>query len=343
VVAAYTAVNEAGLLGEVLAVLAQNPEAWDAILAGPGTLRMTTRTTLDGQSWDTRSIPFLGRGELVASDSTADRLALLFSERGASAMTLATTSDLVTWTVTVLPTPSSGPNRAVRLTPVAGGWYVMVIADIDASSPSAWTVDDAGTILEAVAPGLEACCEIEPTDAGLLAYGKGENRSSDLWFSADGRRWELRGLAEPGQVVVGAAGVEGGVVLETQTEAGVNRLWQGGADARDWNRVSLPEEIAWNLWLQGRHWRGIAQYESVPGTGRGGSVETPIARAEVEMSQIERALRDGTYLLSSFDGIEWNVSIVEPLGEVSRPGFTLNGTRALFEAGGEFRVVDLDR
>jgi hypothetical protein len=336
-IAAYRALSEAGLMNEVLAVLAANPEVWDTILAGPASLPVKARTTLDGRTWEDISLPFLGSGRLLVADSGGDRLAVLLSERDADEMTLATTDDLRNWTVTRLPVAPAASTDTVRLATIRDGWYVLSFGP----PAVAWVVTDNGGVIEASVPDLVACCEIEATGGGLLAYGHGGNRSGDLWFSTDGLSWDLRLLPDADQVVVGAAAVNDGVLLETQAADLVNTLWLGRPDATDWGPTSLPEEIELNVWLQGRHDRGVAEYVQVPGTGRGGGVETPVAD-EADLSSVERALREGSYFLYTGDGIEWGSLIVEPLGGVSRPSFaSLSGDRVLFVYEDEYRVIDL--
>jgi hypothetical protein len=277
-VAAYGAVTSAGLVSEVLEVLDEHPEVWDAIY-GPGTLAMTAAVTVDGSAWETSGVPFPGTGQLLASASDGTRIAVVLGERDAYQVRLAVTSDLENWSVATLPTPFEVGIGQYQVVPVPGGRWLLTASDSEeGTARSVWVVSDDASATEVVLPGDGSCCGIEATSAGVFAYAGNFGESSSAWFSSDGLDWEPRGVPD-GERIVNAASVQGGVVISVRDdELGTTTQWRGTPDGREWTPTELPEEIEWELSVLDNNHEGIAQFVAVPGWGQRG-YQPPIPAA----------------------------------------------------------------
>lgn len=276
-VGAHEALGSAGLVDAALASLREHPEAWDTILAGPAGLRMTASTTIDGQTWTEQPLPFLGSGSPLGTASTGDRLIVVFARPESAPDTTGTdlvaawTDDLVDWSTATLDPGRPTIGAALDISPVPDGWIVLS-ADGQSGDPSgAWIIGDGGP--EPVAgPARVACCDLEPTDAGVLAWTVGTDGPSRLWHSPDGRSWEPRDVPGATREITTVAAVDDAVVLTALSSNRTFELWRGTADGRGWAPVELPEEIPWPIAVTGRHHRGVAQHVIPPGWGQRGYV-----------------------------------------------------------------------
>ncbi len=275
-VAAYDAVNAAGLLSEVLDVLDEHPEAWDVILAGPASLELSAATTTDGVSWLETPLPFFADGPYVASHSTGQRIAVATAPREARHLSVATAdSDLTDWRVSEIATSVVVHSGNLQLAPLPDGWLVLLV-DAEDTATAAWVIGAEGAVSEVDAPPWSGCCQIEDTDAGVVAWDSFTDDATTLAFSSDGIEWAPRPLPEPDQPVVGVAAVDDGVILTTFTDDGRTLHWRGAADATGWSPIGLPPEIEWNVWIRADHHRGVAQFVAVRGYGQRGYVPEPI-------------------------------------------------------------------
>ncbi len=146
--------SEAGLLDVVSEIIADNPEANDAIYGTPADVTPTldVRFTIDGTSWEPRAIVLPpGATSLSGAAAVGDRLAVVYSIvdplTGMAAdgrVVVATTTDLSTWTTQeiVLPAPGDLPEGvnwsvfAQGLVANETGWVVPVYSSVDVDAYS---------------------------------------------------------------------------------------------------------------------------------------------------------------------------------------------------------------
>jgi hypothetical protein len=146
---AMAILSEAGLLDEVSAIISANPEASAAIYAEPYSESPTieARFTTDGGAWEPIEMTLPPGADFIGGVATAgERVAVVYNEPqtpdgpGSDTVTVATTTDLVNWTVQQIEPPSSldevprGVRRSVSgqdLVANESGWAVTVFDSVD--------------------------------------------------------------------------------------------------------------------------------------------------------------------------------------------------------------------
>ena len=301
VLEAFNAVSQAGLLSVVLEVLDEHPDAWDEILTGSATIEMRSRTTLDGEAWVEEQIPFLAEGRLLGSGSDGEHLALVLRAGNSEVAKLATTTDLIDWTITELPLGPSFGGGEIAAHRIADGWYVL--PSQDEAQHDAWVVDDAGIAQLAVAPFDGGGFAVESTDAGLIAWGPETNGVGRLMFSADGLAWQERSAPAAGPIT-GIAAVDGGLVVGQFVSESERPVFTGTPDGREWVVADLPAEIDFPVWIQDAHHRGVVQRVAPQGRGRGGAIRPVVEHTTV----VEH---DGLEFRFEYDGFDMVATVAD--------------------------------
>ncbi|GJM39133.1 MAG: hypothetical protein DHS20C19_25000 [Acidimicrobiales bacterium] len=169
------AVTEAGLLEEATAIFTEHPDLLDAFnqVQSGGTYRTVAQVSPDGETWT--DLPDFGfpSGNDFAQQVVSDGTHLVvvdqtWTDDGGTAISVAQTTDLETWTVTEIPLAAdTGPPHvtvdvwAGGLAIGADGWYLTVnentYVDLWSLVPE-WVFDeigDRGYGFEATAAGIE--------------------------------------------------------------------------------------------------------------------------------------------------------------------------------------------
>lgn len=301
VIAAYEAINAAGLVGEVLEVINEHPEARAAIFGGGGELTLRVRTTIDGVEWTPIDVPFRSSESLLATWSGGSSIAMLFrNSGGVSGYTIATSEDLTTWEIVEI-AASDTRSSTVAIEPLNGGWFVATSGETDEELQT-WIVSADGQVAQQTAPFASFCCNnIDSTQAGLIAGSTGPD-NNEIWFTADGLSWEPR-ENPAGEWIVGVAGVKGGVVLTTSGDGGTGtNHWRGEPDGTGFVPVSLPVEVTGAAWINGNHSVGIAQLVEPAGIGRGSAIKAPVPH-------VTEFDYDSRHFVFDYDGFDLEVRV----------------------------------
>lgn len=142
--------SEAGLLDEVTAVLRDHPEASDAIYGVPVTEppEVEARFTTDGSTWEPIDLALpADAGYLTNVLTVDDRLVAAFQPRSADgftnetgSFTVASTTDLATWTTQEVTVPGPSVERPVGITRMVNtqglaanenGWAITVFESVN--------------------------------------------------------------------------------------------------------------------------------------------------------------------------------------------------------------------
>ena len=324
--------SDAGLLDVVGEIIANNPEAYDAIYGNQPDVTPTldVRFTTDGETWEPRAM-VLPAGATYFSATTAvdDRIAAVYSIVDPvtgmpvdGRVVVATTTDLTTWTTQeiAVPTPPDLPQGvtwsvyAQGLVANDSGWVVPVYSSVDIDAYSLVpadvraTLDDSrglsvGTTAEGITiesgfddtgdnpaqsvsytweelgidpdvaelvaaqdftptlwaaswDGVPAPADAPSAHGPIAATAAGFVMWTDrTWFSPDGANWTSSPLPTGVGWVSGAFGVDGGLVVLSETDDGssmIHRVDERGGDAVLLDLGGLPEgSLASTSWMPG--------------------------------------------------------------------------------------------